>query len=128
MLDIHTHLSTLVELTRDVKQWYALGMFLSLSKACLETIKQKYGGYSQEGLPEMLRMWLETKQATWSDLVHSLWKVGHISLARKIAAEIGKPLHDYIIAVLEYYCYFMTHRELVRCSLCRLGYRQSSGK
>lgn len=97
VLEVHKHLSTVVELTSDVEHWYSLGVFLRVSEASLQRLKQEYSGYTREGLVEMLRMWLETGQATWSDLVHSLCKVGHTSLARRIAAEIGKMLHTHII-------------------------------
>ena len=92
VLNVTKHLSLVAELTSDVDHWYTLGVFLKISDASLKRIKQKYGGYTREGFVEMLRIWLETGQATWSDLVHALCEVGHTSLARKIATEIGKLL------------------------------------
>ena len=90
VLEVTKHLPTVIKLTRDVAHWYSLGVFLRISEASLQRIKCKYGGYTQEGLNEMLQIWLETRRATWSELVHSLCKVGYTSLAKKIAAEIGK--------------------------------------
>ena len=92
VLSVTKHLSIVAELTSDVAHWYTLGVFLGISDASLKRIKQRYGGYTREGFIEMLRIWLEMGRATWSDLVHTLCQVGHTSLARKIAAEIGKLL------------------------------------
>ena len=72
-------------------------MFLEIDEDALNRVKREYGCYIQEGLTQMLQIWLESGRATWSDLVHSLCEVGRTALARKIAAEIGMSCHSLVL-------------------------------
>ena len=89
VLEVEKDLSELVDLTmKEVVDWFPLGVLLGVDFASLDRIKLEHAS-PKEWLIRMLREWLLTGHATWANMILALCKVGHVLLARRIAAKIG---------------------------------------
>ena len=89
VLEVEKDLSELVDLTiKEVVDWFPLGVLLGVDFASLDRIKLQHAS-PKEWLVRMLREWLLTGRATWADMILALCKLGHVLLARRIAAKIG---------------------------------------
>ena len=57
----------------------------------MTSIKQTHPHFSQqkEALIEVIHLWMELKEATWTNLILGLKDSGQIVLAKKLAAKYG---------------------------------------
>ena len=84
----------LVHELREVVGWYDLGLYLSVPRHVLETIKVDYQS-NDERKKAVFCWWLNnTLDKKWSAVVLALSKSGYRYLAEKIAMKYGK-LHSF---------------------------------
>ena len=79
-------LSEMLSALKEVVQWFRLGIFLSLPRGALLTIKAQ-GRYVEECKRLMLICWFEQDIPTWEKLIEALMEMKMYSLAVKIATK-----------------------------------------
>ena len=75
---------------QGIGRWFALGIRLGIPYHTMDGFKVRHGEGSERGLIEVLQLWINSNEASWSTLVDCLRRIGLPSLAKKLATKYGK--------------------------------------
>ena len=89
VLDYGTDYRSVYDETASVTEWFTLGLYLNLPPAELEIINADYRFQTKQARRELLSLWLKTGNATWSNLIHALSKMGLRGLGKDIVIRKG---------------------------------------
>ena len=89
VLDYGTDYLSVYDETASVTEWFTLGLYLNLPPAELEIINADYRFQTKQARRELLNLWLKTGNATWSNLIHALSKMGLRGLGKDIVIRKG---------------------------------------
>lgn len=74
--------------------WFTVGLLLKISYSKLEIIRKDNCDQSSDCLREMLASWLQSGEASATEIVHALRSSGRSVLAKKIAVKHGERIRS----------------------------------